>query len=205
MGRTKGGEALPELVLAESPRPGCQQDICLDSREGNRRRLGLNWYVLWTHSHCERLVHDQLAAKGFHLFLPELEGWSKRGGVRHRSHIPMFPGYLFLRHAIDADSYTEVCKTRGLVRILGERWDRLAVVADGEIDAIERVLRSHQSVLAHPYVQEGQRVRITRGPLADVEGVLVRMNPDKGVLVLSIHLLHRSVAVEVDCTAVAAT
>lgn len=203
MGRTKGGEALAESVLTESPQPGCQQEACPDHREGSRRVAGLNWYVLWTHSHCERLVYDQLAAKGFHLFLPELEVWSKRGRVRHRSHIPMFPGYFFLRHAIDADSYIEVCKTRGLVRILGERWDRLAVVADREIDAIERVLRSRQLVLAHSYLREGQRVRITRGPLADVEGILVRMNPDKGMLVLSIHLLHRSVAVEVDCTMVA--
>src|SRR5574337_1662666 len=204
MGRTKGGEALPELVLAESPQPGCQQEVCLDPREGNRRRLGLNWYVLWTHSHCERLVHDQLAAKGFHLFLPETEVWSKRGGIKHRSRIPMFPGYLFLRHAIDADSHVEVCKARGLVRILGHRWDRLAAVPDREIEAIERALCTQPSVVAYPYLQEGQRVRIIQGPLADVEGLLVRMNPSKGMLVLSIHLLHRSVAVEVDCTMVAA-
>lgn len=162
------------------------------------------WYVLWTHSHCERLVHDQLAAKGFHLFLPSTVVWSRYGGVRHRSCVPIFPGYLFLRHTIDAASYIEVCKARGLVRILGDRWDRLAVVPNREIEAIERVLCSQPAVLAHPYLQEGQRVRITKGPLADVEGMLVRIQQNKGLVVVSIHLLQRSVAVEIDCTMVAA-
>jgi transcription antitermination factor NusG len=41
-------------------------------------------------------------------------------------------------------------------------------------------------------------VRIISGPLADVEGILVRVRPEKGLLVLSVHMLQRSVAVEVD-------
>jgi transcription antitermination factor NusG len=58
--------------------------------------------------------------------------------------------------------------------------------------------------MAHPFLREGQHVRITRGPLADVEGVLVATKPNKGLLVLSVDLLRRSVAVEVDCTQVTA-
>ena len=54
--------------------------------------------------------------------------------------------------------------------------------------------------LPHPYLQEGQQVRITAGPLEGVEGILVHMKPNKGLLVLSVELLQRSVAVEVDCT-----
>lgn len=116
----------------------------------------------------------------------------------------MFPGYLFLRHAMDKASYIEVRKARGLVRILGERSDRLAVVPDGEIEAIQRVLDARVPAMPHPYLREGQRVRITRGPLAGVEGILVQIKPNKGVLVLSVDLLQRSVAVAVDCTLVAA-
>src|SRR2546427_12734556 len=91
------------------------------------------WHALWTYSNCEQLVHDQLAAKGFDLFLPIVEAWSRRGGVRRLARIPMFGSYLFLRHAMDKASYLEVYKARGLVRILGERWDQLAVVPDSEI------------------------------------------------------------------------
>lgn len=115
----------------------------------------------------------------------------------------MFTGYLFVRHTLDKASYIEILKTNGLARILGERWDRPAVVADAEIEAIRQVLDTGLPVLPHPYLREGHRVRIIRGPLAGVEGVLVHNKPHKGLLVVSVELLQRSVAVEIDCTFVA--
>jgi transcription antitermination factor NusG len=90
------------------------------------------------------------------------------------------------------------------VRILGEQSDRLAVVPDEEVGAIQQVLDGRMPVIPHPYLREGQRVRITRGPLAGIEGILVQIKPNKGVLVLSVELLQRSVAVAVDCTLVVA-
>ncbi len=158
------------------------------------------WRVLWTHSNCEQRVHDQLAGKGLELFLPTVETWARRSGVRRRERVPLFRGYFFLRHAMDKATYLEVCKARGLVKMLGERWDRLDAVSDSEIDAIQRLVRSDLPVFPHPYLREGQRVRITHGPLADVEGILVRGNPKTGLLVVSVDLLQRSVAVHLDCT-----
>ena len=57
-------------------------------------------------------------------------------------------------------------------------------------------------MLPHPYLREGQRVRITDGALTGLEGILVRSRPQRGLLVLTVELLRRSVAVEVDCAAV---
>jgi transcriptional antiterminator NusG len=175
----KGGEALAETAV-----------------ELTRDR----WHVLWTRSNCEQAVHDQLATQGFSLFLPTVQSWCRRGGVRRLARLPMFGGYVFLRHAMDKAGYLEVCKARGLVRVLGERWDRLAVVPDAEIDALRKISSSDVPVLPHPYLREGQRVRVTRGPLADVEGIVVRSSPKKGLLVVSVELLQRSVAVHLDCT-----
>ncbi len=160
----------------------------------------LAWHALWTRSHCEELVHDQLAAKGFDLFLPKIDQWSRRGGLRHLIRIPMFPGYVFLHGAMDKASYVEVLKARGLVQVLGERWDRLATVPDAEVDAIRRIVDAGVPALPYAFLREGQRVRITRGPLADVEGILVRTKPNRGLLVVSVDLLQRSVAAHVDCT-----
>ena len=143
-----------------------------------------------------------LATKAFDVFLPAIDAWVRRGGVRLRSRVPLFRSYLFVHHAMDKASYLEVTKTKGLVRLLGERWDRLEVVPDGEVEAIQRVVRTRLPVLPYPYLRDGQRVRITRGPLADVEGVLVRSNQNKGLLVISVNLLRRSLAVQVDCTLV---
>jgi transcription antitermination factor NusG len=162
------------------------------------------WHVLWTRSHFEQSVSDQLARKGFDVFLPKVNVWSRRRGLRHVVHVPMFAGYLFVNHAMDKASYIEVCKAQGLVRMLGERWDRLATVPERDIEAIRRIVASELPARPHAYLRDGQRVRITRGPLTDLEGVLVRSKPTKGLLVVSVHMLQRSVAVEVDCTIVEA-
>jgi len=176
----------------------------VDDEERNDRLGEPKWHALWTRSHCEQLVHDQLAAKDFDLFLPKINVWSRRAGLRCLTQVPLFPGYLFVRGAIDKRSYTEICKARGLVRILGESWDRLAAIPEYEIESIQRVLNSDLPAMPHSFVREGQRVRISRGPLKDVEGILLKIKPDKGLFVVSIDLLQRSVAVEIDCTLVAA-
>jgi transcription antitermination factor NusG len=156
------------------------------------------WYALYTQSHCEQLVYEQLVAKGFHLFLPKIQVWSQRAGVRHRIAVPMFPGYLFLHSLMDSANYLAVRKARGLVRILGQGWDRLAVVPEEEIQTICAVLRSRLPIRPHPYLREGQRVRIRRGPLSGVEGIFTGGKANKGRLVVSVELLQQSVAVEVD-------
>lgn len=149
-------------------------------------------------------MYDQLTAKGLHLFLPKLDLWCRWGGLRRLARLPMFAGYVFLHHAMDKESYLQVYRTTGLVRLLGDRWDQLAVVPDGEVEAITRVLRTELPTRPHPYLREGQRVRITWGPLTKIERILVRAKPNKGLLAVSIEMLRRSVAVEVDCTAVVA-
>ena len=160
------------------------------------------WYAAWTRSHCERAVAQQLSAKGFETFLPEIATWSRRGGGTHLIQVPMFPGYLFVRAAIDKQCYVEMLKARGLVRVLGEGWDRPAPVAATEIDAIQRVVEAKVTALPYPHLTRGDRVTVVEGPLTGVEGIFVQDHPQKGRLVLSVDLLGRSVAVDIDCTAI---
>ncbi len=163
----------------------------------------LSWYAIWTNSHCEQLVYDQLLAGGFEPFLPRIEVWSRQGSKRRVVSAPLFPGSLFLRHpAMTKASYVELCQARGLVRVLGERWDRLEVVPERELEAIRKALDARLPVMPHPCLRDGERVRILHGPLAGVEGILIRTKPTKGLIVLRVALLQRSVAVEVDCTLV---
>jgi transcription antitermination factor NusG len=161
-----------------------------------------SWFVVWTQSHCERLVSDQLAARGFEVFLPTIRTWSRQRGARRMISLPMFPSYSFIRHVLDKHSHVEILKTRGVVRILGDGWERLSPVPDAEVEAIQRIVRADAPVFPHAYLQEGQRVRIVDGPLRGLEGVLVHSKPHKGLLVISVELLRRSVAVEVDGTQV---
>jgi transcription antitermination factor NusG len=177
-------------------------DRARDRRQGGEARSlpGPQWHALWTRSNCERLVGDQLSGRGFEVFLPEVRVWRRQAGARSATPRPLFPGYLFLHHAMDKESFIQVLGVRGVVRLLGERWDRLSVVPERDIEGVRRVLDAALTPLPHPYLSEGQRVRIRRGPLAGVEGFLVATDENAGLLVLSIDLFCRSIAVEVDCT-----
>ncbi len=157
-----------------------------------------HWHVLWTRSNSEQLVYDQLTARGFEAFLPMIGMWKRRSGIRRHLQVPMFPGYLFLHHAMDKQSFIKVSETRGLVRMLGESWDRLATISEEQMSMIRRVEMSELPAKHHPYLREGQRVRIAQGLLAGTEGIFLREKPNKGLFVISIDLLQRSVAVEID-------
>jgi len=196
-GYTDGGEALlHKLTMA-------QASAYLADGEPVQERTA--WYALWTHSHCEQRVHDELVQIGFRPFLPTIDVWSRRRGLRHLVRVPMFSGYLFVHHAMDKTAHVQVSKVRGVVQVLGGRWDCLAVIPDEEMQALEQVTTAQQRVFPFPYLKEGQRARIIDGPLAGLEGILVEAKPQQGLLVLSVHLLQRSVAVVIDGTAVEPT
>jgi transcription antitermination factor NusG len=157
---------------------------------------------VWTQSHFEQSVSQQLSAKGFTAFLPEMSVWSKRGGEQRLIRVPMFPGYLFVRDGMDKRSYIEILKARGVVRILEDGWTRLTPVPDEVIDSLKQVVAAEVPVYAAEHLTQGDRVEVTEGPLMGLEGLFVQDKATKGRLVLNVELLGRSVAVEVDCTAV---
>lgn len=189
-GQTEGGGALSLLAAADHPHA-----------EGSAsRKHDPRWYALWTHSHCEQLVRGQLDARGFEVFLPTMGVWSWRAGVKHRIRRPLFPGYLFVRDELSGTRHVELLKARGLVGILGGQDGAPGEIPEVEIDAIRALANSELPASPYPYLQTGQRVRISDGPLTGVEGILVDRRAGKGLLVLSVHLFRRSVAVEVECT-----
>src|SRR2546422_9473467 len=96
--QTEGGEALSTVRPAAIPDATAPRSAATPSAQ---------WYALWTRSHTERLVYEQLAAKGFDAFLPTAEGWSGRAGARPRIQVPMFPRYLFLPPALGKGGYNE--------------------------------------------------------------------------------------------------
>jgi transcription antitermination factor NusG len=157
------------------------------------------WYVLWTRSNHEKNVAGQLAAKGYEVFLPMISEWSGRRRGHAVCQAPMFRSYLFLRHRVDKKAYLDICNTKGLVSILGERWDKLATIPDHEIQSIKLVMNSHLPTMPYPWLSTGSEVRITRGSLANAQGILVDSEIPNGLFVISVKLLQRSVAVKVDC------
>ena len=98
-------------------------------------------------------------------------------------------------------SRSSMLKVRGLVRILEDGWTRLTPVPAHEVESVERVMEAGVPVFRHA-LHEGDRVRVKEGPLAGVEGVFVEDKPGTGRLIVSVGLLGRGIAVEVDGTSV---
>lgn len=178
----------------------CSSEVCYtDSVEANEAALG--WHVLWTRSNCEQAVRDQLVARDYEVYLPMMHQWSRRTPTEKAPVrlAPMFKGYLFVRHYIDKSAYLDISNTRGLVRILGERWNHLARVPDAELDTIKRLEDCRQPMFPYRYLRTGDQVRIIRGSLRGTQGILAQADLAKNMLVISVHLLQRSVAISVKC------
>ena len=156
------------------------------------------WYAVWLRSNYEQTVNRQLSAKGFEPFLPEVQRWSRRAGVNHAIRTPMFPGYLFVRDTLDKYRYVDLLKVQGVVRVLEDGWTRLTPVPDAEIAAIQQISASGVVVFPCAHLHGGERVRVLAGPLEGVEGMFVHDKPSKGRLVVSVEMLGRSIAVEMD-------
>ncbi len=151
------------------------------------------WWAVYTRHQHEKVVAEMLSAKGFEVFLPLYESTRRWKDRRKVLHLPLFPCYLFVRGGIDRK--LQVVTTPGIHMIL-YRGDRVAIIPDREIEAIQRAADGPCRVEPHPFLKCGTRVRVTRGSLEGVEGILIRKK-NLYRLVLSVDMLAQSVAVEV--------
>jgi transcription antitermination factor NusG len=152
------------------------------------------WCAIYTRHQHEKTVSEMLQVKGFEIFLPLYESvrrWKDRKKVLS---LPLFPGYVFIRGAIE--HRLPVLTTPGVHMIIS-RGERVATIPEEEIDAIRRTVEGPYRVEPHPFLHCGERVRVVRGSLEGVEGVLTRKK-NLYRLVLSVEMLAQSVAVEVD-------
>jgi transcription antitermination factor NusG len=143
------------------------------------------WWALYTRHQHEKAVAEMLVCKGLEVFLPlhdSMRRWKDRQKLLS---LPLFPGYVFVRG--DLSRRLQVVTTPGVHMILS-RGDQIALVPEDEILAIRRAV-----------LKCGERVRVTRGSLEGVEGILVRKK-NLYRLVLSVDMLARSVGVEVDAS-----
>ena len=152
------------------------------------------WFALQVRTRHEASVANFLEGSGYEFFLP-LYTCRKRWSDRIKTvETPLFPGYLFCR--FDAQDRLPILKTPGVIQIVG--YKRAPVpVEESEIQAIQILMTSGLPNQPWPFLAMGDRVRIESGPLRGHEGVLVDFKGGHR-LVLSITLLHRSVAVEID-------
>ena len=152
------------------------------------------WLAIHTRYQHENLAARSLDYKGFEVFLPQYTSVRKWSDRTKELSAPLFPGYVFLRGELEHQ--LRILTTPGVLGLVGFAGVP-AIIPDAEIDAVRRTVERRLRVEPYPFLKCGDWVRVKDGPLEGVEGILMR-NKKQLRLVLSVQLLQKSVAVEVD-------
>jgi len=153
----------------------------------------MNWYAIQTRSRHEKMVAQQLQYQGVITFLPlssQMREWSDRQKLVE---LPLFPGYAFVRLVYGPEERLRVLRTEGVVSFVGTSGQGIAI-PETQIEHIQTLLASKVPFESHPFLKTGQRVRIRGGSLNGTEGILVRQDNDR-MLVMSVDLIQRSLSI----------
>lgn len=156
--------------------------------------VGLHWYAAYTLANHEKRVMQQFTERSVEHFLPLYESVRRWKDRKVKLQLPLFPGYVFVRLALG--DRLRVLQIPSVVRLVGFNGHPVAL-PDREIEALRTSVAMQLRAEPHPYLTVGHRVRIKSGPLAGVEGILLRKKNAFRV-VLSLDFILRSAAVEVD-------
>ena len=168
--------------------------IRVESEKTGSQQREFPWFALQVRARHETGVAGFLEAKGYEQLVPLYKcrrRWSDRVKV---TEAPLFPGYLFCR--FDPQYRLPILQTPGVIQIVG--YKRIPTpIDDIEMRAIQTLIASGRPAQPWPFLAVGNHVRIESGPLCGLDGIVVKLKENHR-LVVSISLLRRSVAVEID-------
>jgi transcription antitermination factor NusG len=156
------------------------------------------WYALQVRTRWENSTALLLSGKGYETFLPTFKTTKKASGSTRGVASPLFPGYVFCQ--FDAYKRLPILVTPGVLSVVGRGRVPLPV-DDHEMAAIRNIVSSGLRAEPWPYLEVGQKVRIESDALQGLEGILVQLKGNQRVVV-SVSLLRRSVALEIDSCSV---
>jgi transcription antitermination factor NusG len=151
------------------------------------------WYAGYTAARHEKRVAEHLQQRGVEHFLPLYETIHRWNNGRHRVSLPLFPGYVFVRIALQ--DRLRVLQVPGFVRLVGFNAMPQAL-PETDIARMREALGTGLAAEPYPYLTAGTRVEIRRGPLAGMTGILLRRQ-NRYRVVISVDLIMRAMAVEV--------
>lgn len=152
------------------------------------------WYALQLRTRWESSAANLLVGKGYQTFLPTYKSSKRVRGKSCEINLPLFPGYVFCR--FDAHMRLPVLITPGVIAVVGR--GRIPIpVEDSEIEAVRKVVSTGLPLRPWPYLEVGQLVRIDDGALTGIQGILTGFKGARRIVV-SVSLLRRSVALEID-------
>src|SRR5271154_1850023 len=155
---------------------------------------GQRWFALQVRTRWEGSTAVLLSGKGYQTLLPTYQTKKRWNGRVKQLNAPLFPGYVFCQ--FDAQNRLPILVTPGVISVVGRGRFPLPV-DDSEIAAIQTVVSSGFQAEPWPYLEIGQRIRIESESLNGLEGILINFKGNHRIVV-SVSLLRRSVALEID-------
>jgi transcription antitermination factor NusG len=154
----------------------------------------VNWFALHVKPRHEKSVEQQLNTRLLEAHSPFYSA-QRRWSDRVKSvEFPLFPRYVFCRFSFE--DRLSVITLPSIISVVGFGGVPCPI-PDPEIEMIKSMVASRLPLMPWPCLQIGERVRICHGPLSGLEGILIREKAAFRVVV-SIQLLQRAVAVEVE-------
>ena len=160
--------------------------------EDSSGEMESSWYAAYIFPRHEKAAAEHLEQKGVQVFLPMFSVMRQWKDRRVKIMQPMFPGYLFTR--INYQDRTKVLNTPSVLRIISNQ-GQPCPIPDSEIENVQRCLAGGLAE-PHAFLGVGERVRVTSGAFEGVEGIGIRRT-NHYTLVISIQLIHQSVALEI--------
>jgi transcription antitermination factor NusG len=152
------------------------------------------WFALAVKPRFDKAVARALETKGFQTFLPLYKKQHKYKARSKEFELPLFPGYVFCR--FNVLTRLPILITPGVTQILGAGNTPIAL-SETEIASLQTAIQANIPLQPFPFVQVGQKVRVSQGVLTGVEGIVMGFKQHLR-LVISITLLRRSVLLEID-------
>ncbi len=150
------------------------------------------WWVAHTKARNEKALAWELMQWEIAYFLPMREKVQVRKGRRYRPVMPLFGGYVFF--CGDDEARYKALTTNRIANVIEVKDQALLVY---ELEQINQVLQSKIKLDLHPFLKKGDRCRVTAGPLAGMEGIMVRKR-NNARLVLNVAILGQAAATEID-------
>jgi len=155
------------------------------------------WYAVHTRSRFEMKVFDGFSGKSIEAFVPKIQVMSRRKDRRKKILIPLLPGYVFVHFDMTPEVYWDIIKTTGVVRMVSFRGEPVPA-KDEEIASLMILDGTDRTVQNRTYINKGDRVTIMEGPLKGLVGFYLRHKGQSRKVVVSVELLQRSLAVEIE-------
>lgn len=175
---------------------------------------GMNWYVLRVASNKEDQVREalerkvkieQLEGRVGRVLVPSQREKRVRGGTARVYHRKLYPGYVFVEMATDADGripenvWFVIKETTGVGDFIGSGGKPSPMpMTDVERMLAATIKPEETGGVANLQFKKGDRVKVTEGPFENFEGTVDEINAQKGTVRVMVSIFGRPTPIEIE-------